>query len=60
MRLPGEESIYVGDSVIDVPAAKGAGVRIASVTTGRYTAERLREEGTDYVLGSLSELFDLV
>lgn len=58
--VPAQESMYVGDSVIDVRSAKGAGVRIASVVTGRYTAEKLREEGTDYVLGSLSELFSLL
>lgn len=55
-----QEAMFVGDSVIDVRSAKGAGVRIASVVTGRYTAEKLREEGTDYVLGSLWELFNLL
>lgn len=60
MGLPKEEVIYVGDSVIDVRAARGAGIRVASVTTGRYTRERLQDEGTDYIMGSLAELLDLV
>lgn len=60
MGFPRDELLYVGDSVIDVLAAKGAGLKVASVVTGRYTAERLRSEGTDYILGSLSELLDLV
>ncbi len=60
MGLPKSEVIYVGDSIIDVKAAKGAGMRVASVTTGRYTHERLRSEGSDYILGSLSGLLDLV
>ncbi|MGD0637086.1 MAG: HAD family hydrolase [Nitrososphaerales archaeon] len=60
MGLPKEEVVYVGDSVIDVKAAKGAGIKVASVTTGRYTHERLRSEGSDYILGSLSALLELV
>jgi len=60
MGLPKNEVVYVGDSIIDVKAAKGAGVRVASVTTGRYTHERLLTEGSDYILSSLSGLLDLV
>ena len=60
MGLPRHEVVYVGDSVIDVRAARGAGIKVASVTTGRYTYERLRSEGSDYIMGSLDELLDLV
>lgn len=60
MGLPKEELLYVGDSVIDVLAAKGAGLKIASVVTGRYSADRLRGEGSDYILDSLSGLLNLV
>lgn len=60
MGLPKERVLYVGDSVIDVKAAKKAEIKIASVITGRYTAERLHEEGSDYILNSLSELSKLV
>ncbi len=60
MGLPRDRVLYVGDSVIDVMAAKKADIRIASVITGRYTAERLHQEGTDYVLNSLAELEKLV
>lgn len=60
MRLPREDVVYVGDSVIDVKAARAAGVRVASVTTGRYTHERLQNEGSDYIMRSLSGLLDFV
>ncbi len=60
MGLPREEVVYVGDSVIDVRAARSAGIKVASVTTGRYTRERLIEEGSDYIMGSLAGLLDLV
>jgi phosphoglycolate phosphatase len=60
MGLPAGDLLYVGDSVIDVLAAKGAGLKVASVVTGRYTAERLRGEGTDYILDSLAGVLELV
>jgi HAD superfamily hydrolase (TIGR01549 family) len=60
MNLPKDRVLYVGDSVIDVKAAKKADIKIASVVTGRYAAERLHQEGSDYVLNSLSELSKLV
>ncbi|MDG6925679.1 MAG: HAD family hydrolase [Nitrososphaerota archaeon] len=60
MGLPREQLLYVGDSVIDVRAARAADLRIASVVSGRYTHERLREEGCDYVLDSLSDLLKIL
>jgi phosphoglycolate phosphatase len=60
MGLPKDEVVYVGDSVIDVKAAKAAGIKVAGVTTGRYSHERLQNEGSDYIMDSLSELLDLV
>jgi len=60
MGLPREELLYVGDSVIDVLAAKAAGLKIASVTSGRYPFERLSQEGSDYIVGSLSEILGLL
>jgi HAD superfamily hydrolase (TIGR01549 family) len=47
---------YVGDSVYDVMAAKAAGMKSIAVATGNYAAERLKDEGADYVIPSLSEL----
>lgn len=60
MGLPLESVVYVGDSVIDVKAAKTAGLKVASVVSGRYTAERLYQEGADYVLSSLSDVSELI
>jgi phosphoglycolate phosphatase len=60
MGLPKEQLLYVGDSVIDVRAAKAAGLKIAAVTTGRYQEERLADEGSDYVIRSLSEILELI
>lgn len=59
MGFPRDQLLYVGDSIIDVKAAKAAGLKIASVTSGRYPAERLTQEGSDYVMSSLTELLAL-
>jgi len=48
--------LCVGDSVFDIIAARKAGLKIASVATGLYTQEKLRSEGADYVLSSISEV----
>ena len=51
-----DQAYYVGDSLYDVAAAKGAGVKSVAVSTGNYTAARLRSEGADYVISALAEL----
>lgn len=54
--MPLDQIYYVGDSPFDIMAAKGAGIRVVSVATGNYSSDRLRGEGADYVIDSLSEL----
>ncbi|MDG7007925.1 MAG: HAD-IA family hydrolase [Nitrososphaerota archaeon] len=51
-----DQAYYIGDSLYDVAAAKGAGVRSVAVSTGNYPADRLRSEGADYVISALTEL----
>ena len=54
--LPKEKVVYVGDGLLDIIAAQAAGLKVISVATGNYTVEKLKSEGADVVLGSLSEL----
>jgi HAD superfamily hydrolase (TIGR01509 family) len=54
--LPKDSIFYVGDSTFDIIAAKRAGLRMVSVATGNYSVERLRTEGADFVISSISEL----
>lgn len=56
LGLPAAEVYYVGDSVYDIMAAKGAGMRAVAVATGNYAAERLKGQGADFVIVALSEL----
>jgi HAD superfamily hydrolase (TIGR01509 family) len=56
LGLPANSVYYVGDSPYDIAAAKDAGIKVVSVATGNYPAERLREEGADSVISSITEL----
>lgn len=60
LELPRESVIYVGDSGIDVRAAKAAGIRMAAVTSGFYTEEQLKQEGSDHILRSVNDLFRIL
>ena len=51
---------YVGDSIYDIRAARRAGVRMVSVATGNYPADRLRAEGADHVVESIAGVPDVV
>jgi phosphoglycolate phosphatase len=56
LEIPRDQIVYVGDSRYDIIAAKQAGLRVVAVSTGNYNEARLREEGADYVISSISEL----
>ncbi|GLZ42570.1 HAD hydrolase-like protein [Actinokineospora sp. NBRC 105648] len=48
-------SVFVGDHGGDMAGAAAAGAVAVGVTTGPHSADRLRDEGADVVLGSLEE-----
>lgn len=48
-------SWVIGDTVLDIAAARAAGVRSIGVATGGSTAEALAKAGADAVLGDLSD-----
>jgi len=49
-------TVYVGDSVRDVAAAKRGGARSVAVATGRSTESDLRAAGADLVLPDLADV----
>ena len=52
-----KEVVYVGDTIYDIQAAKGAGVYSAAVATGYHSEKRLRDEKPTFpVLRTFSEL----
>ena len=53
-------TLYVGDTIYDIRAAKEAGVNSAGVSTGYHLKERLQQEQPDILVSSLSELEQLL
>jgi len=60
LAVPREAAILVGDGVMDVMAAKAAGIRSVAVATGPFPLARLLKAEPDYVLGSVNDLPSLV
>jgi phosphoglycolate phosphatase len=56
LNVPAPAVIYIGDMVVDIETARGAGVCVWSVATGSDTTEALEEARPDRLLLGLSEL----
>jgi len=56
MGVPPEDAILVGDGVMDILAAREAGLPSVAVATGPFTKERLLQAEPDYLLGSVNDL----
>ena len=60
MGLQSRDVLYVGDSVIDVEAARSAKMWSASVATGLFSKEALEKMSPDFLLGRLEDLENVV
>ncbi len=56
---PGQ-ALMVGDSPMDIHAARSAGVRVAAVTYGFRTGTELMSHSPDYLLGAFAELREVL
>lgn len=52
------ETLYVGDSNVDVAFAHNAGVQVCGVSWGFRGADELREAGADSIVNSAEELYE--
>ena len=53
--VPVSETVVVGDTPLDVDAARDAGARVVAVATGPYTPEELEQAGPDALLSDMSD-----
>ena len=60
LKVSGEDSIMVGDHLIDIQAGKIAGMITVGVLTGRITRNEFEEAGADYVLKDANGICELV
>jgi phosphoglycolate phosphatase-like HAD superfamily hydrolase len=49
-------TIYVGDLPHDIEAARSLGIKIAAISWGYSTKERLLEHNPDYLIEDIREL----
>ena len=55
-----ENTLYVGDSDVDVQTAKNSGLECVGVTWGFRSRSVLEAEGADYIIDSPMELLKLL
>jgi len=60
LAVPREEALMVGDSRIDIDAARAAGVRVAAVSYGFRPREELRAAAPDFLLDRFDQLTEVV
>jgi HAD superfamily hydrolase (TIGR01509 family) len=56
MDLEPQDAVYVGDSPVDIQAAKSASVPSIAIARGPIQAERLLRENPEYVFGGLRDM----
>jgi HAD superfamily hydrolase (TIGR01509 family) len=60
LNVTSSEAILIGDGVLDMMAARAAGIRSVAVATGPFSTDRLLQAEPDYVLGSINDLPTLI
>lgn len=55
-----EESVYVGDSVVDIQASRAAGTRSIAVLSGAGSYETLSREKPDHIIRDVRELVKIL
>ena len=60
LKCKPEETIYVGDSEVDVETAANAGIKCASVTWGFRDKEDLEKINPLYIADNVQELYELI
>jgi len=55
-----ENTLYVGDSSVDMKTAKSAGVKSIGVTWGFRSEEELKENGADFIIHHPKELMEVL
>lgn len=55
-----EETVMIGDSYIDILCGRNAGCRTCGVTYTALPIEALHKENPDYMINSLSDLYEII
>jgi len=55
-RARSKKGYMIGDTVYDVKAGKGAGLKTIAVLTGHHSRNRLKKEKPDHILKSVADV----
>ncbi len=55
-----EGAVFVGDSIIDIEAARNAGIRSIAVSCGMYSESELKKNHPDFLISKIEELVKLI
>ena len=55
-----EESLFIGDSEVDILTAKNSNIKSVGVSWGFRSVEKLRKTGADYIITSPFELLSII
>ncbi len=55
-----DETLFVGDSDVDIKTAKASGIKSVAVTWGLRSLEQLKSQEPDYIINKPMELIDLL
>ena len=59
-RIPKENVIIVGDTALDIAAARCAGFRVIAMATGSSTTQALQKHKPDYLLPNFENTEEFV
>lgn len=60
MQLKADEVLYVGDSMVDIMAAKNAGIDSVGVLWGFRNYEELSKYGANYIISDPKEVLKII
>jgi len=60
LKISGQETVMVGDHMLDVQAGRSVGMKTVGVLTGRTKKEEFEIAGADYILRDASEVIKLL
>ena len=55
-----KDIVYIGDSLDDLRASRGAGIDFIAVTTGLYSKEQFQKAGASIVVSNIEEILDFI
>lgn len=60
LEVKSDEVVFIGDSIVDIIAARNSNVVSVAIPSGPTTSKKLLENAPDYFLNSISELSSLI